>query len=727
MFSLVWIMPPRMTKQSAGRSTAVPRGGGISGQVGRGARRTREPMKRNNETIGELDGQGNDRGVEANGAQVGSQGNNQGNGRNQNGDAINDNILGDVRNVIMKNDRRGCTYKEFLACNPKEYDSKGGAIVYIRWIEKMESVEDMSGCRDNQKVKYITGSFIGKALTWWNSQIHTRSREAAVGMSWEDFKNLTRDEFCQVNEMQKLETMFWNHTMVGAGHATYTDRFHELARLVPHLVTLKNKRIESGEPSRDRNMKDENKRSRTRNAFDTSANPVKREYTGTTPKCTNCNLHHSPESPCRACFSCNRLGHLAKDCRVVPRMVNPVNARNPAAARGTCFECGGTDHFKAACPRLNQAQTPGGGRPNQVVAIDGGQGRGNNGNQARGGAFMLGAEEARQDPNIVTGIETSNLGFSYEIKIASGKLVEIDNVIRGCELEIKGQYLYIEILLRNGETLDRRITTPQPNQEIVRNRVSYQSPGVIPVAKSPYRLAPSEMEELSGQLKELKDKGFIRPSSSPWGAPVLFVNKKDGSFRMCIDYRELNKLTIKNRYPLPRIDDLFDQLQGSQYFSKIDLRSGYHQLRVHEDDIPKTAFRTRYGHFEFTVMPFGLTNAPAVFMDLMNRVCRPYLDKFVIVFIDDILIYSKTREEHEMHLGLVLELLKKEKLYAKFSKCEFWLQEVQFLRHVINGDGILVDPSKIEAVKNWKAPRTPYEVCSFDIIHDIGPKSDLRT
>ncbi|GJR03603.1 putative reverse transcriptase domain-containing protein [Tanacetum coccineum] len=163
---------------------------------------------------------------------------------------------------------------------------------------------------------------------------------------------------------------------------------------------------------------------------------------------------------------------------------------------------------------------------------------------------------------------------------------------------------------------------------------------------------------------------------------------------MCIDYRELHKLTTKN---LPRIDDLFDQLQGSRYFSKIDLRSGYHQLRVHEDDIPKTAFRTRYGHFEFIVMPFGLTNAPAVLLDLMNRVCKPYLDKFVIVFIDDILIYSKSKEEHEVHLRLVLELLKKEKLYAKFSKCEFWLQEVHFLGHVVNQNGIHVDPSKIEA------------------------------
>ncbi|KAL9995940.1 putative nucleotidyltransferase, Ribonuclease H [Helianthus debilis subsp. tardiflorus] len=180
------------------------------------------------------------------------------------------------------------------------------------------------------------------------------------------------------------------------------------------------------------------------------------------------------------------------------------------------------------------------------------------------------------------------------------------------------------------------------------------APGAAPIARAPYRLAPSELEELSKQLQELLEKGFIRPSSSPWGAPVLFVRKKDGTFRMCIDYRELNKVTVKNRYPLPRIDDLFDQLQGSSYYSKIDLRSGYHQLRVRDEDVSKTAFRTRYGHYEFLVMPFGLTNAPAVFMDLMNRVCKPYLDKFVIVFIDDILIYSKSQEEHEQHLRLIL-------------------------------------------------------------------------
>ncbi|GJV66061.1 putative reverse transcriptase domain-containing protein [Tanacetum coccineum] len=223
-------------------------------------------------------------------------------------------------------------------------------------------------------------------------------------------------------------------------------------------------------------------------------------------------------------------------------------------------------------------------------------------------------------------------------------------------------------------------------------------PGAATVARAPYRLAPSELQELSTQLQEISDKGFIRPSSPPWGALVLFVKKKDGSFRMCIDYHELNKLTVKNRYQLSRINDLFNQLQGSRVYYKIDLRFGYHQLRVREEDILKTAFRTRYDHCEFQVMSFGLANAPTIFMDLMNWVCKPYLVKFMIVFIDDILIYSKNKKEHEEHLKLILRLLKKEELYAKFSKCEFWLSKVQFLGHVI--DGIHVDPTKIESIKD---------------------------
>ncbi|KAL0549090.1 hypothetical protein IC582_013570 [Cucumis melo] len=238
-------------------------------------------------------------------------------------------------------------------------------------------------------------------------------------------------------------------------------------------------------------------------------------------------------------------------------------------------------------------------------------------------------------------------------------------------------------------------------------------PGTVPISRAPYRMAPAELKELKVQLQELLDKGFIRPSVSPWGAPVLFVKKKDGSMRLCIDYRELNKVTVKNRYPLPRIDDLFDQLQGATVFSKIDLRSGYHQLRIKDEDIPKTAFRSRYGHYEFIVMSFGLTNAPAVFMDLMNRVFREFLDTFVIVFIDDILIYSKTEAEHEEHLRMVLQTLRDNKLYAKFSKCEFWLKQVSFLGHVVSKAGVSVDPAKIEAVTGWTRPSTVSEVRSF--------------
>nr|GEY51521.1 reverse transcriptase domain-containing protein [Tanacetum cinerariifolium] len=261
---------------------------------------------------------------------------------------------------------------------------------------------------------------------------------------------------------------------------------------------------------------------------------------------------------------------------------------------------------------------------------------------------MLGEKEARQDPNIVT-------GFKYDIEIASGQLVKIDKVIKGCKLEIKGHVFDIDLIpfghgsfdvIIDGKVL--RVLGEKPGEKArllmsakVSDKKQEEIVRVRDFLKSPYRLAPSELEELSRQLKELQDKGFIRPSSSPWGAPVLFIKKKDDSFRMCIDYKELNKLTVKNRYPLPRIDDLFDQLQGSQFFSKIDLMSGYHQLRVHEDAILKTTFKTRYTHFEFT------------------------------------------------------------------------LSEVQFLGPVINGNGIHVDPSKIEAIKNWKALRTPTKVRSF--------------
>jgi hypothetical protein len=238
-------------------------------------------------------------------------------------------------------------------------------------------------------------------------------------------------------------------------------------------------------------------------------------------------------------------------------------------------------------------------------------------------------------------------------------------------------------------------------------------PGTAPISKRPYHMPPNELAELKTQLQDLLDKGFICPSASPWGCTALFVKKKDNSLRLCVDYRPLYAVTIKNKYPLLRIDILFDQLAGAKVFSKIDLRSGYHQIKIKPSDIPKTAFSTRYGLYEYLVMSFGLTNALAYFMYLMNSVFMPNLDKFVVVFIDDILIYSKTQEDHANHIRVVLQRLCDHRLYAKFSKCEFWLDSVKFLGHTISSEGISVDPTKVQEVMDWKPPTSVHQIRSF--------------
>ncbi|GKB72355.1 putative reverse transcriptase domain-containing protein [Tanacetum coccineum] len=416
------IMPPRMRTRSAGRPAAESLGGGTGERVGRSGKGRRPREEGVNGNV-----EGANRGapdfstiiaqqlqnlLPAMLAQV----SNRGNVGNQNGNVVNENVQENVRNVIVNGNRVGCSYKEFLACNPKEYDGKGGVVVLTRWIEKMEYVHDMSGCSIDQKVKYTSSSFVGKALTWWNSQIRTLSRVVTVSMSWDDFKFMMIQEFCPSHEMQKLESELWNHAMVGAGHAAYTDRFHELARLVPHLVTPESRMIEIyvyglaqqicgmvaatepksiqkvmqifgaltdeavrngsikniekrgnvGKPSKDRSGRDDNKRTRTVNAFTTTVNPVGRENTSTWPKGTTFNSYHAPGGPCRTCFNCNRSGHLARDCRGVPRNVNPINARNPTVR--ACYECGGTDHVRPACPRLNRARGLEENRPNLVAA-----------------------------------------------------------------------------------------------------------------------------------------------------------------------------------------------------------------------------------------------------------------------------------------------------------------------------------------------------------------------
>ncbi|GJT51429.1 putative reverse transcriptase domain-containing protein [Tanacetum coccineum] len=493
--------------------------------------------------------------------------------------------------------REGYSYKEFLACKRRDFDGKGGAIV--------------------------ASSLINKALTWWNTQIQARGREAAIGMTWEEFKASMVEEFCPSNEMEKLETEFWNHTMVWANHATYTDRFNELAKLVSHLVTPESKayrevhswivltdeavrcgtfskgsekRKEAVETSKQGGSWNDNKRAKVGKGF-VAATPPRNE-----------------NKPC----------HFARDCRALAKQVAPINAVRMGNDQRTCYVCGSLDHFSNTCPKLNQA-------PSQVgnhLTIEGNQNPRNNGNQARGRAFNVNAVYALQDPKVVTGTFSSNdhlatvlfdfgADFSfistkfvsllnvkpsivkpgYVIEVADGKKVELDRIIRGCNLELGNSLFTIDLI--------------------------------------------------------------------PLG-------------------------TLRGEHPCCSLRRRMVHFVCSRYFSKKDLRSGYHQLRVHEEDIPKTTFRTRYEHFEFTVMPFGLTNAPT------------------------------SKEDHEVHLKLVLELLRKESLFAKFSKCDFWLQEVHFLGHVINSNGIQVDPSKIKAVKNWKAPKTPSDIQLFLGLAGLG-------
>ena len=238
-------------------------------------------------------------------------------------------------------------------------------------------------------------------------------------------------------------------------------------------------------------------------------------------------------------------------------------------------------------------------------------------------------------------------------------------------------------------------------------------PGTTPPSRPAYRTSPADAIELKKQLDDLISHGFVVPSTSPFGAPVLFVKKKDGSMRMCVDYRALNKQTERDMSGLPRMDELFDRILGAKVFTKLDLRSGYHQIPLHPDDAHKTAFNTRYGHFQFTVLPFGLTNAPATFSNLMQSIFHPYLDQFVVVFLDDILIYSKNVEEHQEHLKKVLDILRREKLYAKKSKCEFFQSKVHFLGHIISEEGLAVDPEKVKAIVEWPECKNVDEVRSF--------------
>ena len=289
-----------------------------------------------------------------------------------------------------------------------------------------------------------------------------------------------------------------------------------------------------------------------------------------------------------------------------------------------------------------------------------------------------------------------------------------DNTIRLFSLNEKGEISAISqvpVVCEYEDVFPEELPGMPPHRPV--EFVIELEPGTEPVCKRPYKLGPEELKELKKQLDEQERLGLIRPSSSPWGCGVLFVKKKDGTERLCVDYRPLNKKTIKNKYPLPNINELFEQLKGAKVFSKLDLRMGYHQIRIREQDIPKTAFRTSFGSYEYTVMSFGLANAPSTFSRMMNFVFSPFRNEFVLVYLDDILVFSKTKEEHAKHLRLVLDKLREHRFYAKFSKCEFWLDEVLYLGHIISAKGISVNPEKVEAIVKWQPPENVKQLRSF--------------
>ena len=315
-------------------------------------------------------------------------------------------------------------------------------------------------------------------------------------------------------------------------------------------------------------------------------------------------------------------------------------------------------------------------------------------------------------PSCTAQLKALHSAYSRGHRVSAAELSDAVRVASESDEQLKLEVARQEILSSFRDVFPPDLPPGLPPSRDVDHRIELV-PGAVPPSRPTYRLSATELAELKKQLEELTKAGFIQPSKSPFGAPILFVKKKDGTMRMCVDYRALNNITIKNSYPLPRVDELFDRLQGARYFSKIDLRSGYHQIRIVAEDVPKTAFRTRYGHFEFLVLPFGLTNAPGTFMHLMHQTFREYLDDFVLVFLDDILIFSKTLEEHKAHVRKVLATLRQHKLYAKESKCEFFQREVEFLGHLVGRDGVRMMEDKVKAVAEWPTPKNVRDVRAF--------------
>nr|GEX22492.1 hypothetical protein [Tanacetum cinerariifolium] len=515
---------------------------------------------------------------------------------------------------------RECTYSSFMKCNPTTFKGVEGAVELCHWFERIESVFSISGCAERNKVKFVATTMQGRALTWWNAQVINLGLEVANRKSWTKLKAMMKEEFCPPKEIQRMEVELWNLRVKDSNIAAYTQRFNELVLLCPKAVLSEKKKVEAYIRRLPKIIKGEMTSSRPvvlNEAVRMAHTLMEQKLVAKAERIAKSNKQK---------WENNNQVNNHKNNNNRGHKAQVCRSKNVASGATVqpnvvCYRCGKRGHKSYACPKKTNRKAR---------------------KYIERGSHLFLAQVTEKEPT----------------KKQLQDVPVIHNFPKVFPDDLPG--------------------LPPPRQVEFKIELIL---GATPVARAPYHLAPSKLKELSEQLKELSEKGFIRPSSSPWGAAVLFVKKKNGSFRIV--------------------------------YSKIDLRSSYHQLQIREEDIPITAFRTRYGHFEFQVMSFGLTNAPAVFMDLMNRVCKPYLDKFVIVFIDDILFYSKNKEDHGEHLKTILELLKNEKLYAKILKCDFWLKSVQFLGHVIDSKGVHVDPAKVEDIQNWSAPTTPIEVRQF--------------
>nr|GEU79813.1 hypothetical protein [Tanacetum cinerariifolium] len=623
--------------------------------------------------------------------------------RNKNDD--DNHVLGTgVRNTERVT--REYTYPDFMKCQHLNFKGIEGVIELTQWFEKIETVFYISNCSVENQIKFSTCTLLGSALMWWNSHVMTVGPNVkgtdVIGYN-QCFQEVALS--CVImfpKESDKIERYVGGlpDMIHGSVVASKPKTMQEAIKMATELMDKKICTFAERQTETKRNQGDnqqqqqQNKRQNTKKAY-TAGSSKKKPYEGSKPLCAKCNYHH--DGLCAPkCHKCNKVGRFARDCGNATALAK-VYAMGRARTNPD-------SNVVTGMFLLNN--------PYASMLFDTGADR----------SFVSTAFSSQ------VAITPTTLDHYYDAELAHERIIRLNTILRGCTLNFLNHPFNIDLMPVELGSFDAIIgmdwlakhhavivcaetivRIPWGNEILIvygygSDRENKTRLNIISCTKTqkymlkrchvflahvttkktedksekklledasiaPYRLAPSEMKELSDQLKELSKKGFIRPSSSPWGAPILFVKKKDGSFQICIDYRELNKLIVKNHYPLPRIDDLFNQLQGSSVYSKIDLRSGYYQLRVREEDIPKTAFRNRYSHYEFQVMPFGLTNALVVFMDLMNRVCKLYLEKFMIVFIDDILNYSKNKKEHKEHLKAILELLKKEELFIKgFSK-----------------------------------------------------------